>query len=193
MKLVFATHNQHKFKEVKALMPPHIELVSLTDIDCHDAIPETDATIEGNAKLKADFVRKNYNLNCFADDTGLEVTALNGAPGVYSARYAGPENDAQANMDKLLENLINHTDRSAQFKTVIALSLLSSEIAFTGICEGEITQEKNGENGFGYDPVFRPKGYSHTFAEISSEEKGTIGHRGKAIRQLIHFLESVEH
>jgi XTP/dITP diphosphohydrolase len=189
MKLVFATHNLNKFKEVKALMPGHIELLSLTDINCHEDIPETAETIEGNARLKADYVRENHGLNCFADDTGLEVTALNGAPGVYSARYAGPENDADANMKKLLAALAGKEDRSAQFKTVIALSLASSDQSFTGICKGEIIQEPSGEKGFGYDPIFQPKGYHQTFAEITSEEKARIGHRGKAIRELIHYLQ----
>lgn len=188
MQLVFATHNQNKLKEVQELVPSHIELLSLTDINCHDDIPETEPTIEGNAKLKADYVRFNYGLNCFADDTGLEVTALDGAPGVYSARYAGPENDAEANMAKLLQNLEGKEDRSAQFKTVIALSLDQSEESFTGICEGEIIEQARGEKGFGYDPIFEPKGYHQTFAEISSEEKGRISHRGKAIRALVAFL-----
>ena len=169
-------------------MPSHIELLSLTDINCHEDIPETAETIEGNARLKADYVRDNYSFNCFADDTGLEVTVLNGAPGVYSARYAGPKNDAHANMKKLLEALAGKKDRSAQFKTVIALSLTTSEMAFTGICEGDIIQEPRGEKGFGYDPIFQPKGYNQTFAEISSEEKGKISHRGKAMRQLIAYL-----
>ncbi len=188
MKLVFATHNQNKFKEVQALVPDYIELLSLTDINCHDDIPETEPTIEGNAKLKADYVREHYNLNCFADDTGLEVTALNGAPGVYSARYAGPENNADANMKKLLQSLEGMEDRSAQFKTVIALSLDTSEMLFTGICKGEIIHATKGEKGFGYDPIFQPKGYDQTFAEISSEEKGRISHRGKAIQLLLAYL-----
>lgn len=188
MKLVFATHNQNKLKEVQELMPSHIELLSLNDINCHEDIPETELTIEGNAKLKADYVKNNYGLDCFADDTGLEVAALNGAPGVYSARYAGPENDAAANMFKLLQNLEGKEDRSAQFKTVIALSLNTSEISFTGICEGEIIERARGEKGFGYDPIFQPTGYNQTFAEISSEEKGRISHRGKAIRALVEYL-----
>jgi len=191
MKLVFATHNQNKLKEVKALMPPHIELLSLTDINCQDDIPETELTIEGNAKLKADYVRDNYKLNCFADDTGLEVTVLDGAPGVFSARYAGPENNADANMAKLLQNLGGKEDRSAQFKTVIALSLDAEEVSFTGICEGEIIEQARGEKGFGYDPIFQPKGYDQTFAEISSEEKGRISHRGKAIQLLISYLNTL--
>lgn len=188
MKLVFATHNQHKFKEVRALMPPHIQLLSLTDINCHKDIPETAATIEGNALLKAQFVRENYNLNCFADDTGLEVTALNGAPGVYSARYAGPDNDARANMAKLLQELDGEDNRAAQFKTVIALSLATSEVSFTGICEGSIIREPKGDKGFGYDPIFQPHGYTITFAEMNSEEKGRISHRGKAIEKLVTYL-----
>ncbi len=187
MKLVFATHNQNKLKEVKALMPSQIELLSLTDINCHEDIPEIAETIEGNARLKADYVRDNYGFNCFADDTGLEVTALNGEPGVFSARYAGPENNANANMKKLLTALSGKEDRSARFKTVIAISW-NLEKAFTGICEGEIIQEPRGEKGFGYDPIFQPKGYNQTFAEISSEEKGRISHRGKAMRQLIDYL-----
>jgi len=188
MKLVFATHNQNKLKEVKALMPLHIELLSLTDINCHEDIPETELTIEGNAKLKAEYVRNNYGLNCFADDTGLEVTALDGAPGVFSARYAGPENNAEANMAKLLQNLEGKEDRSAQFKTVVALSLNTTEESFTGICKGEIIEQARGEKGFGYDPIFQPIGYNETFAEISSEEKGEISHRGIAIRGLVEFL-----
>jgi XTP/dITP diphosphohydrolase len=188
MKLVFATHNQNKLKEVQELMPAHIELLSLTDINCHEDIPETELTIEGNAKLKADYVRDNYQLNCFADDTGLEVHALDGTPGVFSARYAGPENDAQANMAKLLRNLEGKEDRSAQFKTVIALSLDATETSFTGICEGEIIKNARGEKGFGYDPIFQPTGYDQTFAEMSLTIKGEIGHRGKAIKALIEYL-----
>jgi len=191
MKLVFATHNLNKLKEVQELVPSHIELLSLTDINCYDDIPETEPTIEGNAKLKADYVRNNYGLNCFADDTGLEVLALDGAPGVFSARYAGPENNAEANMAKLLQNLEDKEDRSAQFKTVIALSLNNSEMSFTGICEGKIIEQARGEKGFGYDPIFQPNGYQQTFAEISSEEKGRISHRGKAIRQLISYLNEL--
>lgn len=192
MKLVFATHNLNKYKEVKALMPNHIELVSLTDIGCFDDIPETEPTIEGNAKLKAMYVRDHYNLNCFADDTGLEVDALHGAPGVYSARYAGPQNDSEANMNKLLMHLENSVDRSAHFKTVIALSLDDGEELFTGICEGIILMGKQGEEGFGYDPIFQPNGYSQSFAEMNQKEKGLISHRGRAIAKLIAFLSEKE-
>lgn len=188
MKLVFATHNPHKFEEVKAMMPAHIELVSLTDIGCHDDIPETADTIEGNASLKAQYVTKHFGLDCFADDTGLEIDALDGAPGVYSARYAGPEKDAQANMNLVLENLRDATNRSARFKTVIALIEGAAELQFPGICEGAIIDGPRGDGGFGYDPIFQPSGYEQTFAEISSEEKATIGHRGKAIRALIAYL-----
>ena len=185
MKLVFATHNENKFKEVQALMPDHIELQSLTHIGCHDDIPETADTIEGNALLKAHYVRDNYGLPCFADDTGLEVTELDGAPGVYSARYAGPEKDANANMEKLLLALKPSTDRSAQFKTAIALVNGTHEDLFLGICKGEITKAPRGEKGFGYDPIFQPAGHEKTFAEMSLELKSEIGHRGKAIRELL--------
>lgn len=192
MKLVFATHNLHKLKEVEELVPAHIELLSLTDINCHEDIPETEPTIEGNARLKANYVKRNYGHNCFADDTGLLVDALNGEPGVYSARYAGPEADASANMKKLLRKLDGKSNRNARFKTVIALSLSSSEMAFEGICAGEIIDQARGEKGFGYDPIFKPIGYSITFAEMNSEEKGRISHRGKAIAQLVAYLETLE-
>jgi len=188
MTLVFATHNQNKFQEVKLLLPAHIELLSLTDIECYDEIPETEETIEGNAILKAAYVKENYSLDCFADDTGLEVTALNGEPGVYSARYAGVGNNAKANMMKLLKNLEGVEERSALFKTVIALSLKNEMHLFTGICEGKIISAGRGENGFGYDPIFQPNGYNQTFAEITSEEKGKISHRGKAIQQLLAYF-----
>ncbi len=188
MKLVFATHNKNKFIEVKAMLPSHIELLSLDDIDCHDPIPETARTIAGNAMLKAEFVRLHYQLDCFADDTGLEVRSLNNEPGVYSARYAGPENDAAANISKLLSNLQGIKDRSARFKTVIALTLKGHEVLFEGICEGTIITAPRGKDGFGYDPVFQPLGYDKTFAEMTLLEKSEIGHRGKAMRQLIDYL-----
>jgi len=188
MKLVFATHNKNKFTEVKAMLPHGIELLSLTDIGCHEDIPETAETIEGNAILKADYVRKKYNLNCFADDTGLEVKSLNNEPGVYSARYAGIANNAEANMEKLLKNLEGKQDRSARFKTAIALNLEHEEVMFLGICEGEITEKPRGDSGFGYDPVFQPKDLNKTFAQLSLQQKSEIGHRGKAMRQLIEYL-----
>lgn len=192
MTLVFATHNLNKLKEVKALMPSHIELLSLTDIGCDEDIPETAATIEGNAFLKAKYVKENYGLDCFADDTGLEVASLNNEPGVFSARYAGPENNAEANMNKLLANLHDKEDRSARFKTTIALILNEKHFDFTGICEGEITKERKGEDGFGYDPIFLPKGFSETFAEMTMLQKSEIGHRGRAMQQLIAYLSENE-
>lgn len=188
MKLVFATHNKNKFEEVKAMLPKSIELLSLTDIGCNEEISETSDTIEGNAILKADYVRKKYNLNCFADDTGLEVKSLNNEPGVYSARYAGLSNNSEANMKKLLKNLEGIKDRSARFKTAIALNMEHEEIMFLGICEGEITEKPRGDSGFGYDPIFQPKGFDKTFAEMTLTQKSEIGHRGKAMRQLIDYL-----
>ncbi|WP_310992149.1 non-canonical purine NTP diphosphatase [Aequorivita marina] len=188
MKLVFATHNNNKFTEVKAMLPSHIELLSLTDIGCNEDIAETADTIEGNAILKANYVRDNYKLDCFADDTGLEVKSLNNEPGVYSARYAGESNNSQANMEKLLKNLEGKKDRSARFKTAIALSMNHAEVMFLGICEGEITEKPRGDSGFGYDPIFQPKGFDKTFAEMTLQQKSKIGHRGKAMRQLIEYL-----
>jgi XTP/dITP diphosphohydrolase len=188
MQLVFATHNENKFKEVRAQLPASIQLLSLDDIGCHEDIEETADTIEGNAALKANYVRDKYRITCFADDTGLEVDALNGAPGVYSARYAGPENDSQANMDKLLSAMKGVTDRRARFKTAIALSMDDSQEMFLGICEGQIIPKKRGGKGFGYDPIFQPIGYDRTFAEMSIEEKSSISHRGKAMQQLIEYL-----
>lgn len=188
MKLVFATHNQNKFEEVKVLLPSTIALVSLTDIGCHDEIRETAKTLQGNAQIKADFVSTHYGLPCFADDTGLLVDALNGAPGVYSARYAGEQKNANDNMRKLLSELENKSSRSARFETVIALNLKEETICFTGIVEGHITKTKSGKQGFGYDPIFQPKGYDKTFAEFSLEEKNKISHRGRAIQKLAAFL-----
>lgn len=192
MKIVFATHNLNKLKEVQKIVPEGIELLSLNDINCFEEVPETQLTIKGNALQKAEFIKQHYHVDCFADDTGLEVEALNGEPGVFSARYAGPQRDSEDNIQKLLTNLQNQTNRKAQFKTVIALSLGDEMHTFTGICEGEITKEKHGDGGFGYDPVFKATGYSQTFAEISMEEKNKIGHRGKAIQQLVSFLKSLE-
>lgn len=192
MQLVFATHNQNKFNEVKALMPSHIELLSLTDIGCFDEIPEIAQTLEGNAQIKADFVTKKYKLNCFADDTGLLVDALNGAPGVYSARYAGEQKNDTDNMNKLLSELLGKKKRQAKFETVIALNLEHESILFTGVAEGEITHEKNGVDGFGYDPIFKPLTYDKTFAELSMLVKNKISHRGKAIQKLISHLNQIK-
>lgn len=191
MKLVFATNNLNKIKEVQALMPKHITLLSLKDIGCFEELPETQNSIKGNAIQKAEYVKNKYGYDCFADDTGLEVHALNGEPGIYSARYAGEQRNANDNMNALLQNLKDISDRSAHFKTVIALEIKNEQHVFIGICEGEITTEKQGENGFGYDPVFKPNGYENTFAEMDLELKNTIGHRGKAVSQLVTFLSSV--
>ncbi|WP_273274253.1 non-canonical purine NTP diphosphatase [Maribacter polysiphoniae] len=191
MKLVFATHNQNKVKEVQALLPKNISLLSLTDIGCNEEIPETGKTLKENAIIKADFVTKHFGLPCFADDTGLLVDALNGAPGVYSARYAGEQGNSDNNMDKLLSELKSTTHRSARFETVIALNLENSQHIFTGTVEGEIIDEKKGDKGFGYDPIFRPKTYSHTFAELPMAVKNKISHRGKAIKELLIFLKSL--
>ncbi len=188
MKLVFATNNLNKLKEVQSLIPSKIELLSLADIGCTEDIPETTPTIEGNAMQKAQYIKQKYGYDCFADDTGLEVTALDGAPGVYSARYAGKAKDSNANMNKLLDELQKKEDRSAQFKTVIALELNNKLETFTGICEGKITLDKKGDGGFGYDPIFQPDGYSKTFAELPLDEKNKISHRGKAVQQLVDFL-----
>ncbi|WP_276167173.1 non-canonical purine NTP diphosphatase [Zobellia alginiliquefaciens] len=189
MKLVFATHNKNKFNEVKKLVPSHIELVSLTDIGCFDEIPETGTTLEENAHIKADYVTQNYNLSCFADDTGLIVEALNGEPGVYSARYAGDSKNSDDNMNKLLHNLKSKNSRTAHFKTVIALNINEETHTFDGIVQGQITKEKTGNQGFGYDPIFKPHGYEKTFAELPLETKNNIGHRGRAIKKLIDFLQ----
>lgn len=192
MKLVFASNNPNKIIEIQALLPTGIQLVSLEDIGCFEDIAETAQTIEGNAILKADYVKQNYGLDCFADDSGLEIVALNGEPGVYSARYAGPQRNSEDNMDKVLDQLKNHSDRSAQFKTVIALNLNNQQHLFTGIIKGEITTEKSGNQGFGYDPIFRPDGYQKTFAEFTLEEKAKISHRGLAVKQLIDFLNNTK-
>lgn len=189
MELVFATHNQNKFKEVQLLLPSHITLLSLTDIGCSHEIPETEDTLEGNALLKAKHVGDAHGYSCFADDTGLLVDALNGAPGVYSARYAGAQKSAEDNMDKLLIAL-NGKDRTAQFKTVIALSTGGVNQLFTGIVKGEITTEKHGTKGFGYDPIFRPEGYTETFAQLPLTEKNKISHRGRAMQQLVTYLKT---
>ncbi|RXR23367.1 non-canonical purine NTP diphosphatase [Flavobacterium stagni] len=188
MKLVFASNNTHKIAEISAMLPKSIELVGLQDIGCDVDIPETAETIEGNAQLKADYVTQHYGLPCFADDTGLEVEALNGAPGVHSARYAGEQKNALDNMNKLLFELDNKASRKAQFKTVIALNLNGETHHFTGIVSGEIIREKRGTQGFGYDPVFVPTGQSQTFAEMDASEKAALSHRGKAVQQLITFL-----
>lgn len=190
MKLVFATHNPNKLEEVRALLPKSIELLGLHDLDFHDEIDETANTIEGNAKIKSDYIARKFEVNCFSDDTGLEVFALDGAPGVYSARFAGEQKNAQDNMNKLLSELKHYTNRSAQFKTVIALNLNGQQHLFTGIVRGLIIDEKRGTHGFGYDPIFVPEGCDCTFAQMSLEEKATMSHRGKAVQQLVDFLST---
>lgn len=188
MKLVFATNNKHKLQEVRDILGNRIEVLSLSDIDCHDDIPETGTTLEENALIKARWVSEKYNCNCFADDTGLEVAALGGAPGVYSARYAGEECNSVANMEKLLQNLTEKTDRSAQFRTVIALIINGEEILFDGVVKGTITTEKSGDSGFGYDPIFVPEGYDISFAQMGNKEKNSISHRFRATEKLSKYL-----
>lgn len=190
MKIVFATHNANKLKEVAALLP-NIELLSLTDIGCTEDIPETADSLEGNAIIKANHVTQTYGYPCFADDTGLLVDSLNGAPGVYSARYAGEDGNSEKNMTLLLKNLENKTNRNAHFKTVICLNLNKKQELFDGSCFGEILKEKQGIKGFGYDPIFKPKGFDISFAEMSLEEKGKISHRGLAVQKLIGFLQKL--
>lgn len=190
MTLVFASNNSNKIREIQNLLPQHITILSLESIGCKEDIPETADTIEGNAILKANYISEKYGYNCFADDTGLEVEALNGAPGVHSARYAGEQRNADDNIDKLLLHLKNKTNRNANFKTVIALNLNGKQILFTGLAQGEINEERKGNQGFGYDSIFTPVGFDLTFAEISIEQKGKISHRGKAVQQLIDFLKN---
>ena len=189
MKLVFATNNKHKLQEVRDIVGDRVEVLSLADIDCHDDIPETADTLQGNALIKARHIYEKYGLDCFADDTGLEVEAIDGAPGVYSARYAGEECDSEANMRKLLENLTGKTNRNAQFRTVIALIINGEEMLFNGIVKGTIATEKKGDSGFGYDPVFVPEGYSESFAQMSGEMKNSMSHRFRATQQLADFLK----
>lgn len=189
MKLVFATHNDHKLKEVQQLLPKNIQLLSLKDIDCFDEIPETGDTLEENAKIKADHITQTYGLNCFSDDTGLLVDALNGAPGVYSARYAGEQKDASDNMQKLLNELNGKNNRKAHFKTVVHLNLNGEVKAFEGTVEGVITDKEQGKGGFGYDPIFKPNAFDKTFGELPSDVKNSISHRGRAIRKLVEFLK----
>ncbi|MBQ4062971.1 MAG: non-canonical purine NTP diphosphatase [Bacteroidaceae bacterium] len=189
MKLVFATNNKHKLQEVRDILGNRVEILSLKDIDCNDEIPETGTTLEENALIKARWISEKYNCNCFADDTGLEVDALDGAPGVYSARYAGEECDSEANMLKLLQNLTGKTNRTAQFRTVIALIINREEYLFDGVVKGCISTEKMGEAGFGYDPIFVPQGYDLSFAQMGSEVKNSISHRYRATEKLSIYLK----
>lgn len=187
-KIVFATNNAHKLEEARALAEGKLEILSLSDIDCHDDIPETADTLEGNALIKARWIKEKYGYDCFADDTGLMVDALSGAPGVYSARYAGPECDSQANIRRILDEMHGKTERSARFKTVIALIYRGEERLFEGVVEGSIATEPHGTSGFGYDPVFIADESGISFAEMSAEGKNAISHRGRAMRALADFL-----
>lgn len=191
MKLVFATNNKHKLEEVREILGNKFEILSLKDIHFFDEIPETQNTIEGNASQKAHFIYDKYSINCFADDTGLEIDALNGAPGVYSARYAGDNCTYEDNVQKVLKKLEGINNRKAQFKTVISLIINDIEYKFQGIIKGYITENKRGKTGFGYDPIFLPEGYDKTFAELSSREKNKISHRGLATQKLFNFLANL--
>lgn len=194
-KIVFATNNQHKLDEIREILGKNFEIVSLNDIGCHEDIPETGNTLEENARQKAEYIYNKYHLSCFADDTGLEVDALNGAPGVYSARYAGGEgHDSEANMQKLLRELGENNNRKARFRTAIAL-LVREEgdenpklLLFEGIVNGTIAREKHGTEGFGYDPIFVPEGYTQSFAELGTDIKNKISHRARAVKKLAEYL-----
>jgi XTP/dITP diphosphohydrolase len=188
--LVFATNNAHKLEEVQAKAGDHIKLLSLDDIGCYDDIEETGLTFNENASIKSNYIYHKYKLNCFGDDSGLEIDALNNEPGIYSARYAGTHGNHEANMDKVLENLKGSTNRKARFRTVISLIWNGAEHFFEGTVEGTIRRERCGTAGFGYDPIFQPNGYDITFAEMSMDEKNRISHRGRAVDQLIAFLNT---
>lgn len=191
-KLVFVTNNKHKLAEIYAMLNNKIQISSLKDINCDVNIPETGNTIAENALLKAEYVYKNYQLNCFADDTGLEIEAIDGAPGVYSARYAGIDQNSEANVKKVLAELKGKKNRDAQFRTVISLIIDGKETLFEGIIKGKIIEEKRGNSGFGYDPIFMPDGYDKTFAELGEEVKNKISHRALAIKQLCKFLNDLK-
>ncbi len=191
MEFVFATNNQHKLKELQSILGERIRLLSLKDIGCEEDIPEEQATLEGNARQKSFYVYEKYGYSCFADDTGLEIEALNGEPGVYSARYAGAEKNPGANMDKVLKKLANETNRKAHFRTVVSLVINGEEKQFDGIVEGKILTEKRGNGGFGYDPVFQPDGFNLTFAEMNLNEKNSVSHRGRAVEKLVKYLQTL--
>lgn len=188
MKICFATNNSKKIEEVKAALGSAYQIVSLQEIGCQEELPETGDTLDHNAFQKARYVKENYGVDCFADDTGLEVDALDGAPGVYSGRFAGEPRSDERNIDLLLSKMLGEKNRSARFRTVIALLLNEQEYSFEGVAEGEILESRVGSGGFGYDPIFRPNGYDKTFAELSLAEKNQISHRGKAVKALINFL-----
>ena len=188
MKLVFATNNQHKLQEIKRVLGDSIELLSLSDINCFEDIPENQDTIEGNAAEKSFYIYNKFGFNCFADDTGLEIDALNGEPGVYSARYAGEEKSAENNMNKVLAQMVKIKNRKARFRTVISLVIDGREVQFEGVVEGQILEEKRGKTGFGYDPIFKPDESQLSFAEMPMDEKNEISHRGRAVRKLVEYL-----
>ena len=190
MKILFATSNKNKALEIQKLIPEGFEILTLNDIDLQEEIPETSDTIEGNAIQKTNFIVENFGIDCFADDTGLEIEALNGEPGVYSARYAGEEKDPNKNMDLVLKKMQGITNRKARFKTIISLSLDNKSYLFEGVVEGIIRKDKVGNLGFGYDPIFEPENIGRTFAEMTIEEKNNISHRGRAFEKMIHFLNS---
>jgi len=192
MKIVFATNNLNKLTEIRSIVSNNIEILSLSDINCHEELPETHDTLSENANEKARFVYDKYGFNCFADDTGLEVISLNGEPGVYSARYAGPECDAENNMNKLINKLDGHEDRSAKFRTVISLIINGSEYSFEGSCSGKIIDKKIGAKGFGYDPIFIPDNFNLTFAQMTLEQKALISHRALAVKKLLVFFNLYE-
>jgi len=187
--LVFATNNKHKLEEVRNLTGRGFNIVSLEEIGFTEDIPETEPTLEGNALLKARYVHSKYGHDCFGDDTGLEIDALDGRPGVYSARYGGKIHDFEANMDKVLEELKDNKNRAAQFRTVIALILDGEEFLFEGIVKGNMLTERHGSEGFGYDPIFQPEGCEHTFAEMTMQEKNSLSHRARAVAKLANFLK----
>jgi XTP/dITP diphosphohydrolase len=187
--LVFATNNNHKLEEVRNILGNTCQILSLKDINCPDDIPETADTLEGNALLKTQFVKANYGFDCFSDDTGLEVSALNNAPGVYSARYAGESKDPKANMCKVLKEMEGKSDYSARFRTVVSLIIDGEKYLFEGVVEGMLIREERGKAGFGYDPIFVPEGYTRTFAELGTDIKNTISHRAKAVNKLKLFLD----
>ena len=189
MELVFATNNLNKLSEIRSLVPSGIEILSLTDINCSEELPETNPTLEENALQKAKYIFDNYGFNCFADDTGLEIDILGGEPGVYSARYAGMECNAEENIKKVLDKLDEESERTAKFRTLIALIINGEETFFEGECKGSVTYSKRGTEGFGYDPIFLPDGSHQTFAEMNKNQKGKISHRGKAVKQLVSFLQ----
>jgi len=191
MKLIFATQNQNKVKELQQLIPNSIELLSLKDINCDDDIPETANNLEGNASQKSNFVANKFKVNCFADDTGLEIEALNNEPGVFSARYAGEQKNSNDNMNLVLQKLKNKPNRNAKFRTVISLILNNKEYTFEGEVKGEIIEQKCGSDGFGYDPIFKPEGYHKTFSEMSLKEKNEISHRSIAVKKFIKFLDTI--